>query len=95
MRFVCICPTETGLVVWERRAAAAAALERLALDFRLARKACVAAVEAAALGTVFTSRGYTFHVSCNTNKRASLFLWFELMGHTGLELALLRLNMAL
>ena len=63
MRFVCICPTENGLVVWERRAAAAAELERLALEFLLARKACVAAVEAAALGTVFTSRGYILNVS--------------------------------
>lgn len=36
----------------ERSAAAAAALERLALEARLARKACAAAVDAAALGGV-------------------------------------------
>lgn len=36
-----------GVVVCERRAAAAAADERLALAARLARKACTAAVEAA------------------------------------------------
>ena len=54
IRFVCISPTGVGVVVWERRAAAAAALERLALEARLARKACAAAVAAAAVGGVFT-----------------------------------------
>lgn len=43
-------PTGTGVVAKERSAAAAAALERLALEARLARKACTAAVDAAALG---------------------------------------------
>ena len=52
MRFVCSSPTGTGLVVYERSAAAAAALERLALEVRLARKAWTAAVDAAALGGV-------------------------------------------
>ena len=91
MRLVCICPTEIGLVVWERRAAAAAALERLALEFRLARKACVAAVEAAALGTLLTSRGYALDVSY----RSKFIGWYALRGLTGFELALLRPNMTL
>lgn len=47
MRFVCICPTGAGLVVRERRAAAAAAAERSPLEARFARKACVAASDAA------------------------------------------------
>ena len=63
----------------------------------MARKACVAAVEAAALGTVFTSRGYTLNVSRTSANRASPKARFgvEERGRTGLELALLRLNMAL
>ena len=39
MRLVCTCPTGAGLVVWERRAAAAAAAERSPLEARFARKA--------------------------------------------------------
>ena len=58
MRFVWIWPTGIGEVVWDRRAAAAADDERLALDARLARKACTAAVDAAAFGGVFTSCEY-------------------------------------
>lgn len=50
MRFVCISPTGVGVVVWERSAAAAAALESCVFEALLARKACAAAVEAAALG---------------------------------------------
>ena len=52
IRLVCISPTGVGVVVWERSAAAAAALERFALEVRLARKACAAAVDAAAVGVV-------------------------------------------
>lgn len=50
MRFVCIAPTGVGVAVNERSAAVAAALERFAFEAWLARKACAAAVEAAALG---------------------------------------------
>jgi hypothetical protein len=50
MRFVCIVPTGVGVVVSERSAAVAAALERFAFEAWFARKACAAAVEAAALG---------------------------------------------
>lgn len=53
IRFVCISPTGVGLVVCERSAAAAAAFDRLALEVRLARNACTAAVDAAALGAAF------------------------------------------
>ena len=41
-----------GLVVCERSAAAAALAERFALEARLARNACPAAVSAAAVGGV-------------------------------------------
>ena len=47
MRFVCIWPTGVGVGVWALRAAVAAALERLALEALLARKACDAARVAA------------------------------------------------
>ena len=57
MRFVCICPTGVGLVVWERSAAAAAEAERFALEARLARKAWLAANVAAAFGVVEPGRG--------------------------------------
>lgn len=46
-------PTAVGVVGLERRAAAAAALDKLAWEARFARKACAAAVDAAALGGVF------------------------------------------
>lgn len=46
-------PTGVGVVGRERRAAAAAALDKLVLEARLLRKACTAAVEAAAFGTAF------------------------------------------
>lgn len=44
IRLVCISPTGTGVLVAERKAAAAAAFERLAFEPLLARNACVAAV---------------------------------------------------
>lgn len=53
LRLVGISPTGVGVVGRDRRAAAAAALERFALELRLARKAWTAAVEAAAVGGVF------------------------------------------
>lgn len=56
IRFVWISPTGVGVVVCERRAAPAAAAARLTLEARFARKACAAAVAAAAVGAVL--RGY-------------------------------------
>ena len=50
MRFVMVSPTGVGLVVWVRRAAAAAAEEREALDSRSRTKVLVAARDADALG---------------------------------------------
>lgn len=50
MRFVTVSPTETGVATCVRRAAAAAALERLGLDSRSLTKALVAASDADALG---------------------------------------------
>jgi hypothetical protein len=52
MRFVWICPTSVGLVGLARRAAAAAAADKLGGEVRLAKKACDAAVVAAAEGAV-------------------------------------------
>jgi hypothetical protein len=46
MRFVCRLPTGSGDVVWERRAAAAAAEEREGDDLDVWRKAEVAAAAA-------------------------------------------------
>lgn len=46
-------PTGVGVVGLERRAAAAAAFDKFALEVRLARKAWTAAVDAAAVGGVF------------------------------------------
>lgn len=46
MRFVCRLPTGSGDVVWERRAAAAAAEEREGDDLDVWRKADVAAAAA-------------------------------------------------
>ena len=54
-------PTGVGVVGLDRRAAAAAAFDRLALEARFARKACTAAVEAAALGVVFAGWSIAFH----------------------------------
>ena len=53
MRLVWTSLTGVGVVVWERSAAAAAAEERLAFEMRFARKACAAAVAAAAVGGTF------------------------------------------
>ena len=50
MRFVTSSPTGVGLDVWERRAAAAAALERFASEAWFLTKALVAASDADALG---------------------------------------------
>lgn len=50
MRFVTVSPTGVGVVTWVRRAAAAAADERLPLDSRSLTKAFVAARDADALG---------------------------------------------
>jgi hypothetical protein len=50
MRFVTVSPTGVGVVTWVRRAAAAAALDRLGLDSRSLTNAFVAASEADALG---------------------------------------------
>lgn len=50
MRFVTVSPTGVGLEVWERRAAAAAALERVASEAWLRTKAVEAASDADALG---------------------------------------------
>ena len=58
IRFVCTLATGTGVVVWDRRAAAAAAFDRLAWDARCARKACEAAVVAAAEVLVVDGRGF-------------------------------------
>lgn len=52
MRLVTVSPTGMGEVVWERRAAAAAALDRLVLLSRLRTKAFEAAREAEGLGAV-------------------------------------------
>ena len=49
VRFVCTSLTGVGEVVCVRKAAAAAAEERLAFELRLARNACAAAVAAAAV----------------------------------------------
>lgn len=49
MRLVTVSPTGVGVVTWVRRAAAAAALDRLGLDSRSLTKALVAAREADAL----------------------------------------------
>lgn len=49
MRFVTVSPTGGGVVTWVRRAAAAAALERVGLDSRFFKKACDAASDADAL----------------------------------------------
>lgn len=67
-RFVGRSPTGVGVVGRERRAAAAAAFERLALEARLARKAWTAAVEAAAVGGVLAGwiRGW-----CQASKKAN------------------------
>jgi hypothetical protein len=51
LRLVCTSPTETGVVAWARRAAAAAAAESAALEARLARNAWAAAVAAEGLGS--------------------------------------------
>lgn len=48
MRLVWTLATSSGLVVWDRSAAAAAALERFALDAGFPRNACPAATVAAA-----------------------------------------------
>ena len=53
MRFVTVSPTGVGVVVWVRRAAAAAAEDRAPLDSRSRMKALVAASEAEAEGGRF------------------------------------------
>jgi len=50
MRFVCIDPTGSGDVVWERRAAPAAAADSAAAEGDLLRNAALAAIEADELG---------------------------------------------
>jgi hypothetical protein len=50
MRFVTSSPTGVGLEVWERKAAAAAALERFASEAWFLTKAVEAASDAEALG---------------------------------------------
>lgn len=56
MRFVCMLPTGSGVVVWDRSAAAAAAEERPVCDCGRPRKAELAAVAAA--DEVLRSIGY-------------------------------------
>ena len=53
MRLVFTSLIGVGVVVWERKAAAAAAADRFALDTRLARNAWAAAVAAAGVGGAF------------------------------------------
>ena len=65
VRFVCTSLTGVGEVVWERRAAAAAAEERLAFEGRLARNACAAAVAAAAVVGDFAA-AYSFSLGMIT-----------------------------
>ena len=53
IRFVTVSPTGVGVVLWVRRAAAAAAEDNAPLDSRSRTKALVAAREADALGGLF------------------------------------------
>lgn len=88
-------PTETGEGLWVRRAAAAAADEREALEFAFFRNAWLAARAAVGVGAlVLRFGGYTAHwvsleASACANERR-----FGVAAHTGLEVARRRdLNM--
>ena len=64
----------------------AAAFERFAEEARLARKACVAASDAAVLGGVLTTRGYKVVLAMRQRKRSSLKEPAEGEGSRGLSL---------
>ena len=71
MRFVCTSSIGVGVGVWVRRAVAAAAEDRLALEGCDARNACVAAVWADGEGLGF--RGYVVEISEVSNPFSCAF----------------------
>lgn len=82
LRFVGNCPTGVGVVGRERRAAAAAAFDKLALEARLLRKAWTAAVEAAAVGVVLA--GWTALTISHGRSRSRVWEHIDLLGLTTL-----------
>jgi hypothetical protein len=90
IRLVWISPTGVGAAGCVLRAAAAAADEREALDWRSLRKACVAAKAAEGVGLIFWWKAYVLRL-----KLAETVPWqgIEGLGRTGLEAALRRENM--
>lgn len=87
MRLVWMDPIGSGEEVWERRAAAAAADDREAVDGDLLRKAALAAIAAEELGG--GPRGCGCMIVVSTCHDGACCMSTEL---TGCELARLRLN---